>query len=246
MSEQDTPEIVSELFEMSPTIAELAKAFVKAQGTFESAVAKSENPGFKRGAKPSKYADIENVANAYSKQLAANGLGLLQPPVSRNGQSVTIITILIHESGEWIRTRLTMRPTQANPQGVGSAITYGRRYSAQGLLNISVADDDGNAASDKAADVKAQRETPRPTEEAADPAQMLQQQRLALLQRFKDWSGLTTDRAMAVVKGALARNALGYELTKPITADEVVKLDAFVAGASKEPYLQWSVGVSGA
>ncbi len=56
--------------------------------------------------------------------------------------------MFLHESGEWMRTRLGLIPVKDDPQGAGSAITYGRRYTLLGMCGVAPEeDDDGNAAS---------------------------------------------------------------------------------------------------
>mgnify|MGYP003414440743 CR=1 FL=1 len=68
---------------------------------------------------------------------------------SGDGTSVQISTLLIHETGEWLESEtLTMKPVKNDPQGMGSAITYARRYSLQSFLSLNTGeDDDGNNAS---------------------------------------------------------------------------------------------------
>ena len=125
----------------SDTIAELTKALVKAQKAVKGAAKSSLNPHFK-----SKYADLSEVMDACLPALNANGLAVLQP-VKADGPLVTITTMLVHESGEWIAEDLAMKAVQDTPQGVGSAITYGRRYGLSALVGVAPEDDDGNAAS---------------------------------------------------------------------------------------------------
>ena len=66
-----------------------------------------------------------------------------------DGQQITITTILMHESGEWMESEpFTLKATKIDPQGAGSAVTYGRRYSLSAILGVAWdADDDGAAAS---------------------------------------------------------------------------------------------------
>ena len=56
----------------------------------------------------------------------------------------------MHESGEWISGRLRVTPVKDDPQGLGSAITYGRRYGLAAIVGVAPEDDDGNAASQPA------------------------------------------------------------------------------------------------
>ncbi len=125
----------------SESIAALAAALSKAQGEMEGAAKGNTNPHFK-----SKYADLASVWDACRSPLAKNGLAVLQP-VSADGARVTVTTILAHSSGEWLEESLTMTAQQNTPQGVGSAITYGRRYGLASMVGIAPEDDDGNAAS---------------------------------------------------------------------------------------------------
>lgn len=125
----------------SPDIAALAAALAKAQGEMEGAAKGSLNPHFKN-----KYADLASIWDACRGPLSKNGLSILQP-VSADGARVTVSTILAHSSGQWISESLTMTAQQNTPQGVGSAITYGRRYGLAAMVGIAPEDDDGNAAS---------------------------------------------------------------------------------------------------
>jgi hypothetical protein len=125
----------------SPSIAKLATALAKAQSELAGAVRDSLNPHFK-----SKYADLASVWDAARQPLAKNELAVLQP-VSAHGPNVTVTTILAHSSGEWIAEALTLTAQQNTPQGVGSAITYGRRYGLSAMVGIAPEDDDGETAS---------------------------------------------------------------------------------------------------
>lgn len=130
--------------EKSETIGELAKALAKAQGAMVGAVKDQANPFFK-----SKYADLASVWDACRKPLADNGLSVVQTEefFFDNPDLVCVSTILMHESGEWIRGILAVKPVKSDPQAVGSAITYLRRYSLQSMVGVAPEDDDGNAAS---------------------------------------------------------------------------------------------------
>jgi hypothetical protein len=128
---------------MSPTIGKLAGALAKAQGMMTGAVKDSTNPFFK-----SSYADLASVIESGREALSKNGLAVIQT----NRQSdigVVVITTLAHESGEWIRGELNMRPVKSDPQGIGSCITYARRYSLSAIIGTAQVDDDGNQASGK-------------------------------------------------------------------------------------------------
>jgi hypothetical protein len=123
--------------------AAFAKAFVAAQMATEAVKKAASNPHFK-----SKYADLSEVVEATVPALNANGIAVIQSP-GYDGELVSITTTLLHESGATVTGVLRMRPTKNDPQGVGSAITYGRRYSLLAMTGAAPEDDDGNAASAK-------------------------------------------------------------------------------------------------
>lgn len=125
----------------SEQINELAAALAKAQGAIKGAAKDTANPFFK-----SKYADLASVWDACRTQLTANGLSVIQTMDDSQG-GVTVVTTLAHSSGQWIRGRLTMKPVKDDPQGIGSAITYARRYALAAMVGVAPEDDDGNAAS---------------------------------------------------------------------------------------------------
>jgi hypothetical protein len=124
----------------SPTLAKLADALCKAQGQMEGAAKDSVNPHFRN-----KYADLAAVWDAIRKPLAANGLSIVQFPRTVQ-QGVEIETTLLHTSGEFLRDSLWLPCSKVDAQGIGSAITYGRRYALMAVCGIAPVDDDGEAA----------------------------------------------------------------------------------------------------
>lgn len=121
--------------------APFAKAFVAAQMATEAVKKAATNPAFK-----SKYADLSEVVEAVVPALNKAGIGVMQFP-SFNGDLVGVTTILMHESGASVTGTLHLRPSKSDPQGVGSAVTYGRRYSLLAMTGAAPEDDDGNSAS---------------------------------------------------------------------------------------------------
>jgi hypothetical protein len=131
-------------FRTSPEITAIAEAIVSAQAEFGAAIKDSANPAYR-----SKYADLSSCIEATQKALSKHGIAVMQAP-QLDGQMVTITTRLQHKSGQWYESDLTLPAVQRerfDAQSVGSAITYGRRYSLQAILNLATTDDDGNAAS---------------------------------------------------------------------------------------------------
>lgn len=142
--------------EQSENIAELALALSKAQAVIGGAKKDSKNPFFK-----SDYADLESVWMACRKELTDNGLSVIQT-MEPNPEGVTVVTTLAHSSGQWMRGRLNLHPTKNDPQGIGSAITYGRRYALAAIVGVYQTDDDGNAASGKTDKPSKQDAKPQP------------------------------------------------------------------------------------
>ena len=124
----------------SLTIAALAAALVKAQSAMGGAKKDSTNPHFRTA-----YADLASVWDACRAPLANAGLSVVQL-VSSDEKSAIIETILAHSSGEWVSSTLAVPLTKADAQGLGSAITYGRRYALAAIVGVCPADDDGEAA----------------------------------------------------------------------------------------------------
>ena len=128
----------------SEQIGELVAALCKTKAVMGKAKKDSSNPFFH-----SKFTSLDAVIEASEKVLSDNGLVIMQPMIPNGTDSVVIATILAHTSGQWIRGELSIVPAKKDPQGFGSAITYGRRYSWKSMIGMSDEDDDGNAATHK-------------------------------------------------------------------------------------------------
>jgi ERF superfamily len=126
---------------MSDSINELAAALAKAQARIEGATKDGLNPHFR-----SRYATLASVWDAARAPLGENGLSVVQG-TSADGATVKITTLLLHASGQWIEDVLTLTAQQDTPQGVGSAISYGRRYGLSAMVGVTAdSDDDAEAA----------------------------------------------------------------------------------------------------
>jgi hypothetical protein len=126
----------------SPTIGKLAEALAKAQGSMTTAKKDSDNPFF-----GSRYADLAACWEVCREPLARNGLAIIQTTAPTTDGTVRVVSTLAHTSGEWIRGELAVKPVKADPQGIGSALTYARRYGLCSLVGIVAdEDDDGEAA----------------------------------------------------------------------------------------------------
>lgn len=147
----------------SEQINEIAAALAKAQGAMDNAAKDRSNPAFK-----SKYADLASVREATSGPLSSNGIAVLQAAAT-TADGVTVETRFVHASGQWVACTVGAVPKAYDPQSVGSAITYLRRYGLMSMAGIAPEDDDGNAASGRDAPPRwQQREEPR-QERRQDP-----------------------------------------------------------------------------
>jgi hypothetical protein len=90
----------------------------------------------------SKYADLNAIMAEVEPVLLENGLLLLQP-IQGNSVCTQIIDI---DSGDMLESCMDL-PQGVNPQNMGSAITYYRRYTLQSALSLQAVDDDGASAS---------------------------------------------------------------------------------------------------
>ena len=140
---------------MSP---EFAQAIIQAQSNIEGAKKGKSNPAFK-----SKYADLAAVWDAVGKALEDAGLAVLQFPVEAPAGYVGLETVLVFKTGETFgRTFHAPVKDATNPQAMGSALTYARRYALSAVLGVCPEDDDGNKASE-APKAQAPKEQPKPT-----------------------------------------------------------------------------------
>ena len=122
---------------------EVLSALVKAKSQIGSITKGSANPFFK-----SKYADLSAILNTVEPVLQEFNLAVIQPVVNIDSSSF-IATTFIHESGQYVSILGSelVAAKQNDPQAMGSAITYARRYSiSSGLSLNSENDDDGERA----------------------------------------------------------------------------------------------------
>jgi hypothetical protein len=153
----------------SESISELATALSLAQSEIRGAKKDVENPAFKQGQKVSKYADLSSVWEACREPLTRNGLSITQIPFE-TPEGLMLVTMLMHKSGEWIKSTMAIKPLSTTPQAAGSAMTYARRYSLSAMVGVAPDDDDdGNAASQgKPYETRKTESPPLPTHEEVE------------------------------------------------------------------------------
>jgi hypothetical protein len=123
----------------SESIAELAKALNAFQGKMKAVKKDAVNPFFK-----SHYATLDAIWETIREPLLSNGLSLTQTLGQSSDGKTLLDTTLLHISGEWIAGSMLINPVKDDPQGLGSAISYARRYSLCAMLGV-VADEDDDA-----------------------------------------------------------------------------------------------------
>lgn len=127
---------------MSSTHKELFSALNRAQASVGKLLKDSTNPHFK-----SKYADLASVWETIREPFTKEGLSIVQLLTAGSPGTIGIRTVLAHSSGESIEDVFHVPCAKPNdPQALGSAVTYGRRYSLMALCGIAPEDDDGTAA----------------------------------------------------------------------------------------------------
>ncbi len=122
--------------------ATLAKALIAASKDFKPVVKDSKNPHF-----GNTYASLGAYIDATKPALTAHGLAIVQRSLMEGSEQI-LETLILHESGETMQAGVfPIRPVKNDPQGVGSALSYARRYSYASALNLASEDDDGSDAS---------------------------------------------------------------------------------------------------
>jgi hypothetical protein len=125
----------------SEQINEIAAALAKAQAEMENVAKDRENPHFR-----SRYATLGGVLAEVRPKLAAQGISIWQSPINGDGPSIGVTTRLLHSSGQWLESTIFVAPLKFDVQGVGSVLTYLRRYSLMAIAGVGPEDDDGEAA----------------------------------------------------------------------------------------------------
>lgn len=195
----------------SETIGSLAKALSAAQADMGPARKGAKNPFFK-----STYADLSSVTDAIREPLASHGIAYVQTIEPGEEGFVNIHTSLIHESGEWIESVLPIRPVKSDPQGIGSAISYGKRYGLQAIVCLPSSDDDAEGAMGRPKPQGPKTAPPRPQNVA-----MVSEPQLKKLHTVAGKLGLEKED---LLKGCAHYAGRVVQSTKDLTKAEAVKI----------------------
>jgi len=201
----------------SESISALAKSLAIAQSKIKNTPASKENSHFK-----SHYTPLDDLLEMARSVLPENGLSVLQS-VSGSSDNISVVTMIMHESGEWIESDpLTMKTEKNTPQGQGSAITYGRRYSLSAILGIATdPDDDGNEAEKQKSQKQAapKQQTPPTNDQASaikdvflasEDDQISSADKKSLLLLIADETGKAADLTKKATLTAIVKK-YGYE-----------------------------------
>lgn len=239
----------------SESINEIAAALSKAQSEIKPAIKKTENSFFKKN-----YADMEAIDHVSRAALCKNGLSISQPIVPISGIP-HVVTLLMHASGQWIKSyypiiqpvnekladRLladpkidfkTLKQLLVNdPQSIGSAITYARRYSLAAICGVVTEDDDGEAATKRETETKKEQVIlkgtyyPEKRRKQTDPAKQAYVDKLMSAKDLIELQSLTaevkpewnTDGFKAFVKTLEHKLRAGFEeeMKEIFTTEEV-------------------------
>jgi hypothetical protein len=151
-----------------PNMAALVRALIKAQREMAPALKTAYNPGYK-----SKYVDLAGAWEACGNALTSNGLTVVQTTRVRDDGMPLLVSALYHESGANIAGEYPLLPaTQNDPQKLGGALTYARRYALMALVGLAPEDDDGTTASAKPAAPAPAAPPAQPKPEAVSPAEV--------------------------------------------------------------------------
>lgn len=133
---------------LSEKFDEILPAIHKARSQFVKVKKNRENSHLKN-----KYATLDSVLDAIAPALTDNSLMIMQD-AERIENTMRVETTLMHVSGQWAKFYFDIPIVKNDPQGVGSAFTYGRRYALAAAFGLSQADDDAQIAVKSAQDWK--------------------------------------------------------------------------------------------
>lgn len=135
---------------LSEKFDEVLPALHKARSMFVKVKKDKQNTHLKN-----RYATLDSVLDAITPALTDNDLMLMQDMIESEAPNrIKVETTVIHVSGQWVKFYAELPIVKNDPQGVGSAFTYARRYAAAAAFGLSQADDDAQIAVKSAQDWK--------------------------------------------------------------------------------------------
>jgi len=224
----------------SESIKNIGLALCKFQATIGKVSKEANNPFFQ-----SKYASLANILDTIQKPLSDCGLAFAQLP-----DDDALTTLLIHsESGEWIEASYKMPVAKQNdPQAMGSAITYARRYALGAILGLNI-DDDDDGEDDRLAESQDDLEDEvvsrnrKKRQQRRQLRKAAQERTLREIQLLREQNELLMRRVSMVEGNALDHNALrideGLEQAKRQAADAEEVLARAVEAGNGDDVKHW-------
>lgn len=97
------------------------------------------------------YTDLGGILDEAKRVFKDNGITIIQnaySDVAEGKLMISVETMFLHSSGEWVRSQPLKMPSSNNMQDMGGQVTYMKRYSLSAMLGIATeSDDDANGAS---------------------------------------------------------------------------------------------------
>lgn len=118
---------------MSEQCSEVIGALALVQSEMPTITFDATNPHFKN-----RYATLAHILATVRPVLVKNGLAMTQLVTAEGA----LATVLLHKSGQWIRSDVPIIVDKGGPQAFGSAMSYARRYGVCGILAVAAEDDD--------------------------------------------------------------------------------------------------------
>lgn len=203
--------------QQSPSIANLAAALVAAQAEFPVVPFNATNPFLHN-----KYADLGSVIATAKATLVKYGLAVSQLPSSQDSGSIGIDTILMHTSGEYIKSTIYLPLEQEkglkSAQVAGSVFSYLRRYALSAVLGL-YADEDTDGNGSKETGKKAE------TKVAAKVVETIEQGKQRLVKELANWypgagAIATAMTTLKLVYSIEAHEPIKFALIKHAKANE--------------------------
>lgn len=202
---------------MSNEVNELFKALSKAQGELAHAEKNKKSH-------TNKYADIAACIDAAKGPLKDNGLAVTQMLGNKEGES-TLITMLCHESGQYISSEFVMEKAVLHGSGannpaqkMGASITYARRYAFAALIGLAQEDDDAASMGQNKQPRKQQQQQKPPQQQGTQKApEFITPDQNKYLQAYFSSVGMDRDAKLAKLSEALGRQ---ITTTSQVTKEE--------------------------
>jgi hypothetical protein len=169
-----------------------------------------------------------------------HGLALTQWP-SVTGSDVTVVTLVSHASGQWIRGELAAKAAGTDPQKIGSAITYLRRYAAMAAAGIAPEDDDGNDAAPPKPNRKPEQRREEPRQERRPepkPAARKEPETAAAPMTPEEFRATLWQHGIGVARLDEWMISIGRPTLADMPADKHGAILATLTGESS-PYAEW-------